>query len=50
MIGIVINVASAYNLSSRTDYTGHFVLLGAVLLSLIPLHIVSRKTNGQAAS
>ena len=49
MTGRVINVAPICILVSHADYAGHFVLLGAALLSLIPSYFVSTKTNGEAA-
>jgi hypothetical protein len=43
MVGRTINLAPTYIFILHADYTSYFILLGIVLLSLIPLYLISKK-------
>jgi len=43
IVGRTINLAPTYIFISHADYTSYLILLGIVLLSLIPLYLISKK-------
>jgi hypothetical protein len=45
MIGRIVNLIPTLTLISNANYSGYFMLLGTVSLLLIPLYIISRKSN-----
>lgn len=45
MIGRATNLVPTYVLVAQANYTGYFMLLGAILLPFIPLFAASRRNN-----
>lgn len=45
MIGRIVNLAPTYIFVSQANYTGYFILLGIVVLSLIPLYLISKNND-----
>jgi len=53
MVGRIVNLAPTYIFVSQANYAGYFILLGIVILSLIPLYLISKnnaKNNDRADS
>jgi hypothetical protein len=45
MVGRIVNLAPTYIFVSQANYTGYFILLGIVILSLIPLYLISKNSD-----
>jgi MFS family permease len=45
MVGRIVNLTPTYIFMSQADYTSYFILLGTILLSLIPLYLISKNNS-----